>query len=128
MKPRFLILLTAITFFAALAIPVRLDAQNNPEQHNNHHKHHHYKLIDLGTFGGAQSWVFGALEFPSATLSNAGVVGAGNTLDPNPNYPNCNPFVPLLCALYGVSDPLVEHAFEWRDGNLTDLDLLPGGS
>jgi len=125
MKSRFLTLVPAIALFATLAIPIRLAAQDKPTQND---KHHHYKLIDLGTSGGPQSWVFGALEFPSATLSNTGVVGAANTHDSNPNYPNCNPFVPLLCALYFTPDPFVEHAFEWRDGNFTDLGVLPGGS
>jgi len=41
--------ITALTLLAALAVPVQLAAQNEPEQH---HKHHHYQLIDLGTFGG----------------------------------------------------------------------------
>jgi hypothetical protein len=49
MKSRFLMSLTAITLFAALA--VGLAAQDN----HNHHKHHHYQFIDLGTFGGPTS-------------------------------------------------------------------------
>src|ERR1700686_592139 len=92
MKPRFLILLTAITFFAALAIPVRLAAQGNKDRQ----KHHHYQLIDLGTFGGPQSWVFGGFEVPAATLNNAGtVVGGADSSQSNPVYPNFNPFMGL---------------------------------
>jgi hypothetical protein len=56
MKARFLILLTAVTLFTALAIPVRLVAQDIPE-HNNNHKLHHYKLMDLGTFGGPTGYL-----------------------------------------------------------------------
>ena len=59
MKTKFRILLSVITFvaglallFAALAIPLRLAAQDK-QDHNR--RHHHYKLIDMGTFGGPQS-------------------------------------------------------------------------
>ena len=57
MKSRFRMLLSAITFFAglallfaALALPLRLAAQD--KQKNPNRRHHHYTLIDMGTFGG----------------------------------------------------------------------------
>ena len=50
MKSRFLMYSAAIALFTALAIPLRLAAQNN-QDHNNGNKHHHYVLIDMGTFG-----------------------------------------------------------------------------
>src|SRR5580704_98440 len=84
MKPEKLMCITAIALFAGLAIPAGLAAQDKQE-HNNHHKHHRYKLIDLGTFGGPQSWVFGAFEWPASTVNNAGtVVGGADTSNSNP--------------------------------------------
>ncbi len=120
--------ITAVALLVALAIPVRLAAQNKPE-HNNNHQHHHYKLIDLGTFGGPQSWVEGAGEGPGGALSNAGAAtGAANTPDSNPNYSYpCNPFGSFSCLFFGTPDLFVEHAFRFEDGALTDLGVLPGG-
>jgi len=116
MKPRFLMLLTAVTLFAALAIPVRLRAQGKPE-HNSNHNHHHYKLIDLGTFGGPQSAVVG---FSQIINSQGTIVAGADTATPDPNYPNC--FVGA-----GYEDCFVQHAFKWQNGVRTDLGALPGG-
>jgi probable HAF family extracellular repeat protein len=120
MKSRFLICFTAMMLFGALAVPLRLAAQDS------HHEHHHYKLIDIGTFGGPQSWVFGAQEAPAATLSNAGAVGGADTSDSNPNFPN---FSPLMGVgfLFNYPDPFINHAFKWNEDGLTDLGVLPGG-
>jgi hypothetical protein len=70
MKTKFRILLSSITFvaglallFAALALPLRLAAQDK-QDHNN--MHHHYKLIDMGTFGGPASFVGETIEFVNA--------------------------------------------------------------
>jgi hypothetical protein len=46
--------MTAIALLTALAIPLRLAAQDNREHD---HQHHHYQLIDMGTFGGPESFV-----------------------------------------------------------------------
>ena len=124
MKSARLMFITAIALFAALAIPVRLRAQDKPTRN---HKHHHYQLIDMGTFGGPQSWVFGGNEVPAATLNNSGtVVGGADTSSSNPVYPNYNPFMGLG-NLFGYADPFVNHAFKWNEDGLTDLGVLPGG-
>ncbi len=103
MKSRTLTCITAITLFAVLALPVQLAAQQP-----------RYKLIDLGTLGGPDS-------FPTPAgsgvvmLNNAGTVaGWADTTIPDPFcFGNDG-----LC--------LITHAFRWHNGTLTDLGALPG--
>jgi probable HAF family extracellular repeat protein len=119
MKSRFLIPLTVIAFFAALAIP--LAAQEN--QNRNSKKHHHYQLIDIGTFGGPTGYLCndptGAGGACPVLNSRGTVVSAADTSIADPEYPN----VCLICPF----DPYILHAFQWQDGTLTDLGVLPGG-
>lgn len=111
MKSRTLMCFAAITLFAVLAIPVQLAAQED----KNSKKHHHYQLIDMGTFGGPQSRV--DYQYP---INNVGTVsGSADTSLPNPFYGNDNPFF--------FPDPFIQHAFQFKDGVLTDLGSLPGG-
>jgi probable HAF family extracellular repeat protein len=103
----------ATTVVAMLATP--LSAQDNKQQ--SEPKHHHYKLIDLGTFGGPQSFVL----FPddgsyARVLNNSGTVaGWADTAvsDPHPNF--CFTFV----------DCHVEHAFLSKGMGKTNLGSLP---
>jgi len=109
MKSRFSIRLIAVSVFA-LTSAFRLAAQDNQGQD---HKHHSYKLIDLGTFGGPDSYL--AYPPPDIVLSNQGsVVGIADTPESDPFYPNC------------FNDCVVSYAFRWHDGILTDLGALPG--
>jgi probable HAF family extracellular repeat protein len=93
----------AVVTFAALVLPVQLAAQ-----------HTRYKLIDIGTLGGPNS-------FPSPAgsgilmLNNAGTVaGWADTKITDPTcFGNDG-----LC--------LLTHAFRYRNGALTDLGALPG--
>jgi hypothetical protein len=116
MKSRFSTRIATVTLFAALTIPLQLAAQDNQDHK---HKHHHYKLIDLGTLGGPQSFSF----FGDAqSLNNRGMaVGQADTSVPDPDYPNFNPYLGS-----GSPDPFIEHAFQWQKGTLTDLGALPG--
>jgi probable HAF family extracellular repeat protein len=122
MKSRTLMCFSAITLFAALAVPIRLAAQDS-QGHNDNHKLHHYKLTDVGTFGGPTGYLCndptgGGGACP--VLNDRGtIVSAADTSLPNPNYPN----ICLVCPL----DPYILHAFQWQDGSLTDLGALPGG-
>jgi len=104
----------AISLLAVLAIPIQIFAQEQTEEEH-HAKHHHYKLIDLGTFGGPQS----RADYPVALNNHGTVAGSADTPHPNPFYGNDNPFF--------FPDPYIEHAFQWKDGFLTDLGSLPGG-
>src|ERR1700730_221869 len=113
MKSRILTCITAI-MFAAPAVPVRLAAQAN-QDHNS--KHQHDGLIDVGTFGGPNTYFF-TQGVGVQNLSKRGIVtGSADTSIPDPNAPNClNP------------DCLVSHAFQFENGVLTDLRALPGGN
>jgi probable HAF family extracellular repeat protein len=99
--------MTKIMLFAVLVLPVRLAAQQP-----------RYKLIDLGTLGGPNSFLSGpALQ----TVNNRGTfAGIGNTATPNPN-PGC--FIP-----FNPSDCFVENPFVWRNGAVATLPVLPGGT
>src|ERR1700676_2638247 len=55
MKSRTLALITAMTFLLALAVPVRLTAQDQ----ENKKEHRRYRVTDLGTLGGTFSQAFG---------------------------------------------------------------------
>jgi probable HAF family extracellular repeat protein len=112
-KSRILICVTALLWFAALAIPISLAAQEQKAQH------HHYKFVDLGTFGGPSSTVNG--EPDQHVINNAGtVVGGADTSIPTPE-PGC--FNPVL-----LPDCFISHAFVWNGESLKDLGTLPGGN
>jgi probable HAF family extracellular repeat protein len=102
--------LLIITLTALAASKTWLVAQ----EHNT--KHHHYQLIDVGTLGGPLT----GLSYPlpgEVQLNRRGlVVGISETANPDPNTPNCI-----------TPDCDVAHAFQWQNGVLTDLGVLPGG-
>ena len=117
MKSRILTFLTAITLFAALAVSVRLAAQQQQQEQKK--ERNRYKLVDIGTFGGPNSYV-GALGGVSKFLSDQGTVaGCADTSTSDPNYPNSSISPP-------GPDPFIFHAFQWQEGTLTDLGALPG--
>lgn len=77
-------------------------------------KHPHYRLVDVGTFGGPNSYYF----LPHGTEVSLGgnVVGAADTTAPDTD----NPCFGNAC--------LAVHAFECNRGLLKDLGVLPGGT
>jgi uncharacterized membrane protein len=101
-----------LALFAVLAIPVQLAAQDRTQPQ---HQYHHYQIVDPGTFGGPNSWQF----YPVARaglLNNQGtLVGSADTLAVDP-YCTWSPY-----------DCYATHAFQWRNGETTDLGVLPGG-
>jgi probable HAF family extracellular repeat protein len=84
-------------------------------------KHHHYKLIDMGTFGGPESWVNETIIGVTASrdISLQGMVG-GSAIS-IPTTATSNPF---FCGGLSGLVPFVNHAFAWRKGIVTDLGTL----
>jgi probable HAF family extracellular repeat protein len=120
MKSRILMWTIAISLLAMLAIPGL--AGQEQQQQQQQQARHRYRFVDVGTFGGPVSYL---ANDPSGGGAAAGVlnrrgtvVSAADTSIPDPNYPNTC----LVCP----ADPLIFHAFQWRDGVLTDLGALPG--
>jgi probable HAF family extracellular repeat protein len=111
MKSPRLSLAGALGLLAAL-VPLQLAGQNGAKPR---HQYHHYQLIDVGTFGGPQS--FQNLGGPAVgVLNNRGAFGGWadtSSIDP-------------LC-FFDFPDCYVAHAFVWQGGAKTDLGVLPGG-
>jgi probable HAF family extracellular repeat protein len=98
----------AVMLFSTLAMSVHLAAQEQREEKN---EHHHYKLIDMGTFGGPNSWFSNP---DSRAINNRGTAtGWADTSIPDPN-----------CLFF---DCVVNRAFVRKNGVTTDLGTLPGG-
>src|ERR1700737_4386739 len=98
MKPNTFTLVTAMTVFAALAMPIRLAAQDPEEQPR-------YSVTDLGTLGGTSSvaysvnhrgWVAGAASLPGNTAQHAVLWRKGRKMDLGTlGGPNSTAFFPL---------------------------------
>jgi hypothetical protein len=118
MKSRLWTSHVATILLGALALFVPLAAQEQKEAK----QQHRYKLVDLGTFGGPESFVFG-VGFPPALNSHGTTVGAAATLVPT-SIPS---FTSPLSVCGGIDGtlPFVFHAFKSKDGDVTDLGALP---
>jgi probable HAF family extracellular repeat protein len=95
------------------AIPAATSAQ---EQQS---KHHHYELIDLGTFGGLQSYLYIPNNYAPVLNNQGTVVGYADTATPDPFQG---------AGFCFVQDCLVTNAFETKNGTLQNLSILPGGA
>ena len=111
MRLRTCCFVVAVAIFSILAIAAQLSGQVTPS-----HKHRQYKLIDLGTFGGPDTYL--PTGPPQFRFLNRGgtVVGVSATSAPDPYYPYC------------LADCYLDHTFQWRDGVLNDLGALPGNN
>jgi probable HAF family extracellular repeat protein len=99
----------AMIVISALAISADLAAQDQPGPEQNA-QHHQYKLIEIGTFGGPNSY----FTFISKTQNKRGAAtGFADT---------STGLTPPFCLV----DCFATHAFEWRDGVVADLGALPG--
>jgi probable HAF family extracellular repeat protein len=115
MKKNLAMHITALTLLTALAVPIQLAAQNKQDHP---HQPHHYQLIDIGTFGGPQSYLVGTgIPRPGTDINNSGVLtGFADTSTPDPFPASCfNP------------DCFVSYAFQWQNGEMTNLGALVSG-
>ena len=115
MKLRLSMRIVAITLFAGLALPVQLHAQKQTADFR------HYKLIDIGTFRGPESYIvpFDTLGSPNQINGRGTAVGGSATLIPTTAVSNG-----FICGGVSGAVPFVNHAFEWQNGILTDLRSL----
>lgn len=108
---------TRVAALLALALPGFVVAQEHPA------KHRHYKAVDLGTFGGPASYIQPTSEFGSPNQINERGTAVGGADTSIPTTPVSNLFV---CGGVGGVVPFANHAFERRDGLVTDLGTLAG--
>lgn len=108
----FVAVLTVAVGIGALATPTRMAAQNGTSAVQR------YRLVDLGTLGGPNSYlpVFYVLNFltPQALSADGTFAGWADTPDSDPYAPLC------------FFDCYVDRAFKWKDGVRTPLGALPG--
>ena len=116
MKTRLMIAIGALTAAAALALPLRLAAQNK----NVRHRFHHYQLIDMGTFGGPMSFI--NLPFNAVpALNNQGTtVGSSATSIASTSTSNY-----FICNGPGGDVPNIFHGFQSQNNLTIDLLALP---
>jgi len=103
----------------ALAAASHLAARGQSPATENKRLHHHYKLVDMGTFGGLQSYVPEGADIANARFLNSRglLVGSADTSSSDP--------FPDFCF---VEDCLVAHAFMGKKSGKKDLGVLPGGA
>src|SRR5258708_27869784 len=110
MKDKLRVLIVLVFGYAACAsAPVRSYAQQTPVTH------HHYIVVDMGSLGGPGSIVY---EQVTRSLNN---VGTFNACADTPNLDPNNPQNPYFRYPDGVIDPYIQHVFQWKLGEKTDL-------
>lgn len=122
MKSKTLAWTIGMTLCAALTMPVWLPAQEQQQQPLRK-EHLRYKLVDLGTFGGPESYINPAFTFGSHNQINRGGTVVGGAATSIPTTPTSNGFV---CGGLDGTVPFVNHAFQWKGDTATDLAALPG--
>jgi probable HAF family extracellular repeat protein len=108
-KIRIGFIMVALCF--ALAISSGLPAQEQTQDQEHPREHRRYKLVEIGTLGGPNSY----FTFISRPLNDHGVATGFSDTPVAVTPPFC--FI----------DCYVADAFRWQDGVLTDLGALPGG-
>ena len=119
MKPRIWTSISTVVLFAAIAAPVQLAAQGS-QDHNDNPKHHRYKLIDMGTFGGALSGTNFPGDANNKAVNMQGVT-VGFSATSTPKLPTSSPFI---CGGDDGFGSDITHAFRWQNGTVSDLRAL----
>ena len=113
--------ITGTALLASLALPfmglAQEQAQGRPATHR------HYKAVDLGTFGGPLSYLNPASTYGSPDQINDRGTAVGGSDTSIPPTPTSNGFI---CFGPAGIVPFVNHAFERRNGVVTDLGTLAG--
>ena len=99
-----------MALFAAMAMPASVLAQVNSTQKPKGSVHH-YKLVDMGTLGGPNS--FSAWNDALSINSSGTAIAEADTALGDPFAPFC---------LQGC---LVDHGLQWKNGVVTDMGALP---
>ncbi|HSU60288.1 MAG TPA: hypothetical protein VLI55_13315 [Bryobacteraceae bacterium] len=85
--------------------------------------HTAYKLVDLGTFGGPASYINPSNDLGSADQVNSFGTAVGGSDLPIPTTALSNGTV---CFGPEGVQPFVNHAFQWKNGVVSDLGALGG--
>jgi probable HAF family extracellular repeat protein len=117
MNNKLRLLIPVVFAVATLAAPLRSSAQEDSTEKSNP-THHHYKVIQMGTFGGAVSGIDVTGNPPrysfNKVLTQSGeLLGGADTAIPDPS-----------CFV----DCMVNYAFLWKNGVQTNLGVLPQSS
>jgi probable HAF family extracellular repeat protein len=108
MESKTFLFIVIASFITALALPAQLAAQQSQ-----------YKLIDIGTLGGPQSYINPPNDLGSPNQVNASSIAVGGADLPIPHLGPCfgpDPSIPFV----------VIHAFQSKNGVITDLGSLGG--
>jgi uncharacterized membrane protein len=116
--------LMLLVLFATVAVPDRVAGQGQTDNKNPKPEHRRYRLIDIGTFGGPESYINPAFTFGSHNQINVRGTVVGGAATSIPIFPAGHGFV---CGGLDGTVPFLDHAFKWQDGLLTDLGALPAG-
>jgi probable HAF family extracellular repeat protein len=113
--------ITGTAMLTLLAVPFM--ARGQEQAQDQPARHRHYTAVDLGTFGGPQSYINPASVVGSPNQINEKGTAVGGSATAIPTTPVSNGFV-----CFGPSGmvPFVNHAFERRNGVVTDLGALGG--
>jgi hypothetical protein len=113
-------LVFSILSMTVLAIPAPIASQSV----HNHSKHHHYKVIDIGTFGGPESYIIPVqgVGSPNPVSSRGRAVGTAGTTTALDDYHN------IICGGLEGGVPWVNQAFLAWNHSLINLGALGGDS
>src|SRR4029077_5250485 len=117
MKSTFMTRIASAALFIILAIGSPLAAQNSRV----HPQHHHYKLIDMGTFGGALSSINMATDLNDEAVSPRGLT-VGFSATAALKLPTSHP---IICGGDDGWGKKITHAFGGKSGGVLDLQAPP---